>query len=441
MTQGSIPRLIFTFAVPLLIGNFFQQLYNMVDSVVVGQFVSYQALSAVGTAGFPVFMLMSLFMGIGTGATILVSQFIGAQDGEAVQKTVRTANGFLLMSAIPLTIIGIVLAEPIMMLMRVPADVFDMARDYFAVVMAATLANMGYNLNAGILRGMGDSRSPLYFLIASTCVNIVLDLVFVIVFDWGVVGVALATAIAQVTAWVYSIIFIKKRYPELKLRVFSFKTDKFLLKRMVSLGLPLGFNNAIYSLGFMVLQALINAQGSIFMAGCTAAGRVDNFIFLPVQSFGAAATTFAGQNVGANKIDRLNKGLKPILGITLGVYAVMAVGLMIFGKQALGMFTSDPQVIAVGFNNMLYVVPFYWVFNIFNILNCYMNGAGEVRMPTISSLVMFWAVRLPLAYLFEHLWGAEFIYAAYPVSWAVGMIFSGIYFFSGHWRRHYQMRT
>lgn len=441
MTQGPIGKTVIAFAIPLLIGNLFQQLYNVVDSIVVGNFIDYTALSAVGTAGTPLQIFVALFLGIGTGATILISQFMGGQDLEGVKKTVKTATTFLTVSSVPLTILGIALTPSLLHMMNVPEQVYPMARDYLMIVFLGTICSLGYNVNVGILRGMGDSRSPLYFLIASTLVNIVLDLIFVALLNWGVPGVAVATVIAQTTAWVFSILYIKKKYPQLELKVFRLTIDKSLLKHMVRLGLPLGFNNAVFALGFLLLQSLINMQGDIFMAGATAASRVDNLVFLPIQSFGAAATTFAGQNVGARCHDRLRTGFKTILLITLAINICMATVLLGFGKYALMMFSQKQEVIAVGLQCMRWIVPFYSIFCIYSICNNFMNGAGEVRMPTLSSLVMFWVVRLPVAYLMFDLFGRDYIYSAYPISWTAGAIISGIYFLTGRWKRHYLKRA
>ncbi len=441
MTQGSIIKGIIAFAIPLLIGNLFQQLYNMVDSLVVGNFEGYTALSAVGTAGIPMQILMALFLGIGTGATILVSQFSGANDSDSIRATIRTGNTFLMVASVPITIIGLIISPITLRFMNVPSDVFGQANVYLRIIFLATLPSLGYNMNAGILRGMGDSRSPLKFLAVACVVNIILDLVFVAVFRLGVMGVAIATAISQTVAWVYSVVHIKKHYPQLDFQLFRLSVDRPLLKHMVRLGLPLGFNNAIFALGFLFLNSLVNSQGSIFMAGATASSRVDNLIFLPITSFAAAATTFAGQNVGALKHERLKQGFKQIILVTIITNVIFSGIILLLGKYALMMFNQEPEVIEVGLRCIWWVAPFYWIFTIFTICNNYMNGAGEVRMPTISSLLMFWCVRLPLAHLLFYLFGRDYIYAAYPISWTVGALISGSYFLSGRWKRHYLSRA
>jgi len=441
MTQGPIISQVIAFTIPLLIGNLLQQLYNMVDSIVVGQFCSYTALAAVGTAGSPMQVMIALFLGIGTGATILVSQHKGAGDADSIRTVVRTGNTFIMAVFLPLTIVGMIASPFILRFMNVPDTVFSQANTYLIITFLGTLPNLGYNMNAGILRGLGDSRAPLKFLALSTAVNIVLDLVFVAVFHWDVAGVAIATIIAQFAAWIYSIWHIKRHYPELDFKVFRASWDAPTFKEMVRLGLPLGFNNAIFSLGFILLNSLVNQQGDIFMAGANAASRVDNLIFLPITSFAAAATTFAGQNVGAMQHERLKQGFWRIMGIAQLTNAVLSGIILLLGKYVLAIFTTEQAVIEVGLSCIGWIAPWYWLYNIFAICNNYMNGAGEVRIPTLSSLFMFWGVRLPTAYLMYDLFGTYHIFACYPASWAAGAILSGLYFASGRWKRHYLSRA
>lgn len=440
MTKGGIIAGVVAFAVPLLIGNLFQQLYSMVDSIVVGNFDGHTALSAVGTAAMPAQVLTALFLGIGTGAGIMVSQYMGAGDMDSIRRTLHTGNGFLLACSLPLTVLGVLAAPWVLRFMNVPDEAFGLSQSYLAILLLGTVASLGYNMNAGVLRGMGDSRSPLYFLIFACVVNIVLDVLFVAVFHLSAAGVGAATVIAQFSAWFYSIWHIRRKYPELDLRLLRFSVDRGNLRQMIRLGLPIGFNNAVFSLGFVLLNSLINQQGTVFMAGVTAASRVDNLIFLPIASFGAAATTFAGQNVGALQIHRLKEGFRKILLLTLGVNIALGAIILLLGKYALYMFTQEPEVIAVGLQCMWWLVPGYSVYVVFNTCCCFMNGAGEVRVPTLSSLLMFWGVRIPAAYLLFDALGRDYIYGAYPISWVAGVIIAGSYYLSGRWKRHFSAR-
>ena len=441
LTKGGVISGVVAFSIPLLIGNLFQQLYSVVDSIVIGNFDGHTALSAVGTAAMPSEVLLAMFVGIGMGAGIMVSQYMGAGDMEGIRRTLRTGTSFFLLCALPLTAVGILLAPWLLRFMNVPEDAFEMARQYLCTIFLGTAASLGYNMNAGVLRGMGDSRSTLKILVFACAVNIVLDLLFVAVFHWGVIGVGAATVIAQYASWIYSLIYLRRAYPELELSLLHFSVDRKTLGGMARLGLPIGFNNAVFALGFVVMNSLINRQGTIFMAGVTAAVRIDQLCFLPVSSFGAAATTFSGQNVGALQLDRLRTGFRKILLLTLAVNGALSAVILLLGKYVLRLFTREPEVIAVGLHCIWWLVPLYSIFVVYNTCCSFMNGAGEVRVPTLASLLMFWGVRIPAAYLFFDALGRDYIYASYPVSWVVGALVAGGYYLSGRWKRHFALRA
>ena len=314
MTSGSPYRLILSFTMPLLLGNIFQQLYNMVDSVVVGNVIGDKALAAVGT-GFPIiFMLSSLFMGIGTGATIMISQFYGARDLERVNQTVNTIYTALIIGIIPLSLIGIFLSEPLLHMMKVPDDgTLEMAKTYMVIIFIGVIGNLGFNINAGILQGFGDSRTSLLFLMIATVINIVLDLVLTITVPMGVAGVALATIIAQIVSWLFGVFYINRHYDFIKIRPHEFYFQKELFFQAMRLGIPSGIQQALFSIGIMFMQSLVNSYGSSFMAGFNGANKIDTFAFLPVQSLSNALTTYTGQNIGAGNQHRVKEGLKASL--------------------------------------------------------------------------------------------------------------------------------
>ena len=302
MTSGSPYRLILSFTMPLLLGNIFQQLYNMVDSVVVGNVIGDKALAAVGT-GFPIiFMLSSLFMGIGTGATIMISQFYGARDLERVNQTVNTIYTALIIGIIPLSLIGIFLSEPLLHMMKVPDDgTLEMAKTYMIIIFIGVIGNLGFNINAGILQGFGDSRTSLLFLMIATVINIVLDLVLTITIPMGVAGVALATIIAQIVSWLFGVFYINRHYDFISIRPHKFYFQKELFFQAMRLGIPSGIQQALFSIGIMFMQSLVNSYGSSFMAGFNGANKIDTFAFLPVQSLSNALTTYTGQNIDVYK--------------------------------------------------------------------------------------------------------------------------------------------
>lgn len=308
MTAGPPARLIFFFTLPLLAGNLFQQLYNMVDSVVVGRFVGPTALAAVGSAFPVVFLLSSLFLGLGQGAMVLVSQFYGASDEKRLKAAVDTIYTALIVGGIPLSILGCLCVGPITGMMAIAPDALAEFRIYLLIMLGGLVGSLGYNANSGILQGLGDSKTPVLFLVVACGINIALDLLFVVVFHWGVAGVAVATIIAQACSWVFGILFINRRHPTLHISPFCFRFDKAIFAQVIRIGVPIGIQQALFSLGAMLLVRLVNSFGSDFTAGYNAANKVDTIAFLPVQSFSMAVTTFVGQNMGAGKPERVRPG-------------------------------------------------------------------------------------------------------------------------------------
>ncbi len=433
MTQGSPFKLIATFAFPLLLGNALQQLYNMVDSVVVGQFVGHTALAAVGLS-FPVFLMMaSMFIGLSNGTMVIVSQFYGAGDQKQLSKTIDTVYTALIIGSIPLSIIGMLLAGPILTLLQAPPDARNESYTYLLIVLGGLVGPLGYNLNSGILQGVGDSRTPLLFLTISCAINIVLDLVLVLVFPLGVAGVAIATITAQMFSWIFGIFYINKRYPQLRIRPFSFKFDKRLFAQILRLGVPAGIQMSLFSIATLMLSRLVNSYGSVFAAGYAAANKLDTFAFLPIQSITNAVTAFTGQNVGAGRLDRVYKGAKSTLIMCL---IVSAIGLLLIpaGPILLRMFTNDPAVIEAGMAYISRILPFYWMLATLFTVNNTIRGAGDPVLPMLSAVLSLLLLRVPAAYLLAEFFGKENIYFAYPIGWVLGMIISISYFFSGKWK-------
>ena len=433
MTEGNAFKIILAFAFPMLIGNVFQQLYNMVDSIVVGNYVGKLALAAVGT-GFPIIFLMSaLFIGIGIGATILISQFIGAGDIDNVRKTSQTIYTAMILSAIPISIIGIVFCQPILLLINTPPNVLPMAKQYMLVIFAGMIGSFGFNINAGILQGFGDSKSSLLFLAIATVINIVLDLLFVIVFNWGVRGVAIATIIAQACSWVFGMIYMKRKYEILNFQITKFYFDKEIFKKILKLGLPTGIQQALFSVGIMSMQSIVNGYGSDFMAGFNAANKIDTFAFMPIQSFANAVTTFTGQNIGAGRLDRVHKGTVAAITMSL-IISALALVVIPLGPFILKMFSSDPAVIDAGMIYLSNVMPLFLLLAIVFTLNAVIRGAGESVIPMIGSLISIWLGRIPAAYYIAANIGKEYLFYSYGVGWVLWLLISGPYYLSGRWK-------
>ena len=435
MTQGSIMKLVILFALPICAGNILQQLYNTVDTMVVGNFCDSQSLAAVGTSAQPVEVLLCIFLGLGTGVSILVSQAVGGRDMDKVRAVVATATSFLYMCAIPVSVLGWFVGPWVLELMQVPSDTIELATDYVRIIFLGTLGNMGYNMNAGILRGVGDSRASLIFLVISCVVNIVLDLYLVVVCGMAVRGVALATIIAMFCSWLFSVFYIRRKYPELEMTLGPKEFDVNILKEVVAVGLPLGLNNSIYSLGHVMMQSLINAQGSTFMAACSVAMKITGISNVAITSFSSAATTFAGQNLGAENYDRLKQGALRIPVFSGIVTCSAGLFFLTVCEPILGMFTNDPEVLKLAVRYIHIVLPFTWMYAVLNGVNCFINGVGEVKYPTVINVLMLWAVRIPAAFLIAKYLHGQLVMASVPISFCFGMLCMLAYYKTGKWKR------
>lgn len=434
MTVGSPLRHIVKFSIPLLIGNIFQQCYNIADSIIVGNMIGTDAQAAVNN-GMPVFFLViALFAGLGMGATIILSQNYGAKEMETVRKTIQTIYTFILLVSIPLTILGILITPFLMRLLGVPDTTMEMAVTYITITFIGLIGSLGYNFNAGILQGLGDSKTPLLFVGISTVINIVLDLVFILVFGWGIAGVAVATVIAQASSWLYGVWYIKKKYPELEINIFRFGADKEILKKIFKVGLPSAIQQSLFSLGMLSMQNLINQGGPAFIAGFGNSNRIDAFVFLPAFSFYSALTTFTGQNIGAKQIERVKQGLRITLCLSLLVYAVIAVITLSFARHLLGMFNPDPEVVESGLRYLFSVIPFSFLIITQFMLVAVMRGAGQTMVPVLTTIVGFIVIRIPSAYLLGHFFGLAYIYYSYAIGWVISLTAASIIFSTGKWK-------
>ena len=435
MTRGPIMKLVVLFALPICFGNILQQLYNTVDTLVIGNFCNSVSLAAVGTSAQPVEVFLCIFLGIGTGVSILVSQYTGSGDTKSLNRLVDTASVFVFLCSVPLTIAGIFLGPLILRFMQTPSDAWDLSVAYLRIFFLGTLGNMGYNMNAGILRGVGDSRASLLFLLGSCLMNIVLDVVFVAGFSMDVAGAALATIIAMYASWVFSIFYIRKKYPELEYKVLPKHLDKDMLHSIIRVGLPLGLNNSIYSVGHVLMQSLINAQGSTFMAACSVATKVTGVANVAISSFSSAATTFSGQNLGSKNYVRLKKGGSVIPFYSGLCTMLLGVLVAVFCRPVLELFTKDTAVLEMAELYIKVVVPSLWTFAVFNGIISFVNGMGEVKYSTIVNIVMLWVVRIPSAWLIGHFIDGKYIMACFPISFTFGMLCMLAYFFTEKWKK------
>ena len=401
LIHGHIAKSIFWFSVPLLIGNLFQQLYNTVDAYVVGNFVSKEALAAVGASSPIINMLIGFFMGLATGAGVIIAQYFGAGDNGRLKKAVHSSAALTLVMSLLLTVIGIIGTNPMLHAIGIPADVFHDSSTYLMIYFAGISFNLIYNMGSGILRAMGDSKRPLYFLIIACIVNIILDFLFVKYLHMGVAGAGYATLIAQaISAILVVIVLIRSEGPH---QLF-WKQIRFhfpILKKIIMVGLPTGIQQSIVSLSNVIVQSYVNAFGSSVVAGYSATIRIDGFVNLPLQSFNMAVTTFVGQNIGAKQYERVKKGSRIALWMTMAVIATMAISLFFFGESFIAIFNSEPDVIQAGRTMQLAFVPFYIMLPVVQIYNGVLRGAGKSSVPMY--IMVFNFVILRQIYLACHL--------------------------------------
>jgi len=443
MTVGKPLSNLIAFSVPLLIGNLAQQMYNTADSIIVGKYVGDSALAAVGTSGPILNLLLLLFMGISTGAGILVSQYFGAHRQEELEKSVGTCLTLTFIASLIIMAVGPLIIEPLMTLLDTPPDVYDMAVDYLMIVTVGIMGSAYYNIGSGILRGLGDSVSPLIFLIVACMLNIVLDIVFVANFGMTADGVALATVIAQtVSAFlcVWKITHMKKT---LTVKRKNLIPDKYITSKTIRLGLPSGLTQMIFSMAAIVVQALTNSFGTSVIACAIVVMRVDGFAMMPNFTFGMAMTTFVGQNVGAGRLDRVQEGVKKGTAAGLLVATVLVAAILIFGKNLIHMFTETQEVIDLGTHMLRILALGYIAMAVTQTLSGVMRGAGDTITPMWISLLSTVVIRMPLAYGLAYITRSEAMPAGNPdsifisllISWLMGALITTAFYRRGKWRR------
>lgn len=434
LIHGHIAKSIFWFSVPLLIGNLFQQLYNTVDAYVVGNFVSKEALAAVGASSPIINMLIGFFMGLATGAGVIIAQYFGAGDNGRLKKAVHSSAALTLVMSLLLTVVGIIGTNPMLHAIGIPADVFHDSSTYLMIYFAGISFNLIYNMGSGILRAMGDSKRPLYFLIIACIVNIILDFLFVKYLHMGVAGAGYATLIAQaISAILVVIVLIRSEGPhQLFWKQIRFHLP--ILKKIIMVGLPTGIQQSIVSLSNVIVQSYVNAFGSSVVAGYSATIRIDGFVNLPLQSFNMAVTTFVGQNIGAKQYERVKKGSRIALWMTMAVIATMAISLFFFGESFIAIFNSEPDVIQAGRTMQLAFVPFYIMLPVVQIYNGVLRGAGKSSVPMYIMVFNFVILRqIYLAIVTQMTSDVYFVFMGWPVTWVTCAIMFIIYYHKVNW--------
>lgn len=435
MTVGSPAGHIVLFALPLLAGSFLQQLYNMVDSWVVGNYVGDAALAAVGV-GFPViFMFTSLFMGIANGGTVVISQYYGAGKLDRVHDAVDTIYTAFVAAALPVTLLALALVKPLLAVLRVDPAAYHEAWAYLMIVCGGLVGTIGYNTNAGILNGLGNSRTTLLFLSVAAVMNIGLDLALVLLAGWGVVGVAVGTVVSQTFSWLFGLVYINRRYPQIAIHPFCFRFDRVLFRQVMTIGLPAGLQMSLVSLGAMAVMSKVNSYGKAFSAAYNVGSRLDQMAFLAVQSLTNAVTAFVGQNTGAKKPERVRRGVRAAAAMSAGWCLAMTALLMTLAPQLVGAFSPETDVIRSGVSYLRCIMPFYVLFGTFYILNGAMRGAGDSVFPMVNVLLSLILVRVPVVYLLANRFGPGAMYYGIGIGWCVGFALCVLYYLSGRWKR------
>jgi putative MATE family efflux protein len=437
LSTGNEGKLILKFAVPMLLGNVFQQFYSLIDSIIVGRFIGKEALAAVGTSMPISFLLISLFIGITMGFTIIVSQYFGAKDMIRVKKAINTLYIFIFFTSIVMSVVGILISGWVFRLIGMDPSIIPQAKLFLDIFMAGLLFLFGYNGTSAILRGLGDSKTPLYFLIGSVVLNILLDILFVPVLGWGVWSVAVATIISEATAFIAQIIYLNRYHKVIRFSIADLKFDPEIFRKGIRIGLPTGLQQTFVAAGMVALYGIVNRFGVSANAAYSVAGRIDNFAAMPAMSFSMALSTFVGQNLGANKPGRVIAGLRSTLAMTAVISLAVSMITVIFGKYLMRFFTNDPEVIELGKGYLAVIGSFYILFSTMFVMNGIMRGAGDTLIPMFISLFSLWVIRIPIATILSAHAGIGIygVYWSMPIGWFTGAVLSFIYYLTGRWKK------
>lgn len=437
MTEGSIWKKIILFAFPIFLGNLFQQLYNLTDAIVIGNMVGKEALAAVTSSGNLIFLMIGFVNGIFVGAGVVISRYFGARDTENVQKAVHTTVAFGLIMSVVLTAVGLTLTPVLLRLMGTPADVIDNSILYFRIYFIGALGFVMYNTSNGIYQAVGDSRHPLYYLMISSALNVVLDLVFVRF--WGIAGGAWATVISQLCATAISFFKLTRVKTENRISIRKIRIHRDLLRQIVGLGLPTGVQNSVIAFANVIVQSNINVFGSAAMAGCGSYAKLEGFAFLPITGFTVALTTFISQNLGARQYDRAKKGAR--FGIVCGVLLAELVGiiLFIFSPYFARIFGSDAEVLSYTVRQSRTVSLFYCLLSLSHCLAGILRGAGKSKVPMFVMLACWCVIRITyISIIVRFVHDIRVIFWAYPLTWFASSVAFLIYYFKADWLHSYE---
>ena len=427
--------MIVRFALPLLVGNLLQQFYNITDSIIVGQFLGKEALAAVSASFFIYYFIISLVIGVGSGTTVVISQLFGAKQYQKVQLAFSSFFIFMLVGGIILSIAGIIFAEPVFRLTNTPEEVIPQAVAYFRIYIGGTFLFVTFNSIISILRGVGESVRPMLFILITTVLNIAFDLLFILVFKWGIEGAARATVVSQGIGMCIALAYVNNTHPLLSIKKQDMLFDWKLFKESLKIGLPTSVQQCAIALGLIALLGIVNSFGTNTLTAYGAAGKIDTIITQAILTLSGALAAFCGQNIGAGRLDRVKKGVQFTMytNIALGLLTFAAVYL--FGNEMMRIFTKDIDVVAIGKEYLLIIGGFFIVHGALNVYNGALRGAGDTLFPMITSLVCLWLIRITLAYYLSSWLGRNGIWWAIGISITIGLIVTFDYYKIGFWKR------
>lgn len=439
MTEGRIGPLMIKFAIPIFIGNLFQQLYNTVDALLVGNFVGSAALGAVSSTGMLIYLLISFFEGLAVGAGVAISRYFGARDYTNTSLAIHTTTGFSLIIGLVLTVGGVSFAPVILKWMQTPEDILPLATSYIRIYFSGGLALVLYNTFRGIMQAVGDSKRPLYYLIICSAVNVVLDLLFIRVFHMGVDGAAIATVISQLLSAVLCFIRLLRTKDVYRIQFRSIRIHPSMLSEIVHYGIPTGIQNSVIGLANVLVQSNINLFGTMAVAGCGAYSKIEGFVFLPITSFVLALTTFVSQNLGAEEYDRAGKGAK--FGILSAIGSAVCVGALttVFAPQLIRMFTNEPEAIAFGVQKARICAPFFLFLALSHSIAAILRGAGKPVIPMIIMLVCWCLIRITILSVFVPMLNSiTIVNWVYPITWFLSSAAFLYYFKKSDWKHGFE---
>ena len=435
LTEGPVWKVILRFAFPLLIGNVLQQAYNLTDSIIVGQFLGKEALAAVSASYFIYYFVISLVIGIGSGTTVVISQLYGAKQYAKVQLAFSSFFIFMLVAGIALSIAGIIFAEPLFRMTRTPEEVIPQAVAYFRIYIGGTFLFVTFNSIISILRGVGESIRPMVFILITTVLNVLLDLLFILVLHWGIEGAARATVLAQGIGMCIALVYVNNTHPLFSIKKKDMLFDSRLFRESLRIGLPTSVQQCAIAIGLVALLGIVNQFGTDTLTAYGAAGKIDTLITQAILTLSGALAAFCGQNIGARRWKRVQQGVRftMLANIAIGLLTFLTVWL--FGNELMLIFTDDTNVIAIGKEYLLIISGFFAIHGALNVLNGALRGAGATLFPMITSLLCLWIFRIPLAYGFSAWFGRVGIWWAIGFSITIGLVATLIYYKKGRWRK------